>query len=230
MAPSLGVESAQPWPIASSGAAQESNLPTLGRPRPAGFEDGAHLVLEQRLRVVSDPLCDHPASTAHDLPAASNGNGERSRPASTGGISGRLPQSGLPVPSSGKAGSSIPPARDLHGRTAQELRERTLVVKLVRGLARDCDSLARLVRQVAGDEDAGAVDDLADDLLPLCDQPDSQAVEAEVSSRTRTARLAAAAAATPRRAARCPGCPSAPCCRRRHRTRPHRARAGLRRR
>ena len=41
-----------------NGAAQESNLPTVGLPRPAGFEDGASLALGARLRVVSDRLSD----------------------------------------------------------------------------------------------------------------------------------------------------------------------------
>ena len=43
----------------SDGAAQESNLPTVGLQRPAGFEDSTSLALEGRLRVVSDHLSDH---------------------------------------------------------------------------------------------------------------------------------------------------------------------------
>ena len=42
-----------------SGAAQESNLPTVGLPRPAGFEDGDALALGGRLQAVSDRLSDH---------------------------------------------------------------------------------------------------------------------------------------------------------------------------
>jgi hypothetical protein len=43
----------------ASGAAQESNLPTHGLHALADFEDGADFVLEGRLRVVSDHMCDH---------------------------------------------------------------------------------------------------------------------------------------------------------------------------
>ena len=43
----------------AGGAAQESNLPTVGLPRPAGFEDGQVLGLGAGLQVVSDHLSDH---------------------------------------------------------------------------------------------------------------------------------------------------------------------------
>ncbi len=42
-----------------SGAAQESNLPIVGLPLPAGFEDGAELALGGASRVASDHLSDH---------------------------------------------------------------------------------------------------------------------------------------------------------------------------
>ena len=40
-----------------SGAAQESNLPTVGLPRPAGFEDVADLALPAGLQRVRASLC-----------------------------------------------------------------------------------------------------------------------------------------------------------------------------
>jgi hypothetical protein len=49
----------QPHAFRPNEAAQESNLPTDGLHRPAGFEDIADLALERRLRVVSDHLSDH---------------------------------------------------------------------------------------------------------------------------------------------------------------------------
>jgi hypothetical protein len=57
------------------GAAQESNLPTDGLHRLAGFEDGRDLVLEGRLRVVSDHLSNrrsqsHCADALPDGPAS----------------------------------------------------------------------------------------------------------------------------------------------------------------
>jgi hypothetical protein len=45
--------SAQPWAVRPSGAAQESNLPTVGLPRPAGFEVLAQLAVGERFGGVS---------------------------------------------------------------------------------------------------------------------------------------------------------------------------------
>ena len=44
----------------ASGAAQESNLPTDGLHRPAGFEDGAGLALGGRSEAMRDHPSDHP--------------------------------------------------------------------------------------------------------------------------------------------------------------------------
>ena len=60
-APPSGANLAAPRAIRLSGAAQESNLPTVGLPRPAGFEDSADSALGVPLRVVSDHPSDHRA-------------------------------------------------------------------------------------------------------------------------------------------------------------------------
>jgi hypothetical protein len=48
---------AQPCAFRPSGAAQESNLPTVGLPRPAGFEDGSDLARGTALRAACASLC-----------------------------------------------------------------------------------------------------------------------------------------------------------------------------